>query len=299
MSRKTEKGGLFRNVLGIERQRDVLLDRAFRSANTLLGESTYRRDALQQVEEIFGEPSDAGMSATLDQFWSAFSDLSATPGSLAAKAVVQQRGGQLAQLFNDYDTRLTQAREQASTRLETAVSQINQLASQVAELNGQITTAESGGQVASDLRDQRDLLIDELSRMAGARVEPQRDGSISVLIANSTLVDGTSARTLRLEPDPPEPPPAVTPADMPVRLLLGNSVDRLAPLAGELKAMVDVVNTDVPVLRSRLDTMAAALVQTVNAVHGGGFVFPGGPVPGVGAGDFFDPGSALAPVRAS
>lgn len=286
-------------LMGIERQRDVLLDTAFRSANALLGESSYRRDMLTQVEDIFGEPSDSGMAATLDQFWSAFSDLASSPGSLANKAVVQQRGGQLAQRFNDFDTRLTQVRVQTSDRLGTTVDTINQLATQVAELNTRIVTAEAGGSVASELRDRRDLLIDDLSRMAGARAEPQRDGSVTVVIANSTLVDGGTARALSIDLDPPSPPPTVPPADVPVKLRLGNSIDRLAPLAGELGAMVQVLNADIPTLRSRLDTMAATLVSTVNGLHSTGYVFPGGTPPGVAAGNFFEPGSALAPVRAS
>ncbi len=289
---------------GIERQRDVLLDQSFRSAASLLGESTTRRDLLSQVEGIFGEPADAGMATSLDQFWSSFSDLATSPGSLSAKAVVQQRGRQLSQLFNDYDTRLTQTREQVTSRLDGLVSQINQFADQVAELNGRIITAESTGTVASDLRDQRDLLIDDLSRVAGARAEPQRDGSITVLLGNSTLVDGTSARPLRLQQDPPPPalppmpPPAITPSDIPLRLTLGNSVDRLAPLAGELKGLMDVINKDVPTLRGRLDALATSIVTTVNAAHSAGFVFNGNTIPGAAAGLFFDPGVAADPVRA-
>ncbi len=283
---------------GIERQRDALLDQSFRTASSLLGESTTRRDLLSQVEGIFGEPADAGMSASLDQFWASFSDLATSPGSLSGKAVVQQRGKQLAQLFNDYDTRLTQTREQVTSRLDALVSQVNQFAEQVAELNGRIVTAEATGTVASDLRDQRDLLIDDLSRMVGARAEPQRDGSITIVIANSTLVDGTSASPLRLEMDPPVPPPAVMPSDIPVRLRLGNSVDRLAPLAGELKGLVDVVNTDVPTLRSRLDAMASTIVSAVNSAHSAGFVFNGNAIPGTAAGNFFDPGTVGDPVRA-
>jgi flagellar hook-associated protein 1 FlgK len=283
---------------GIERQRDVLLDQSFRSAASLLGESTTRRDLLSQVEGIFGEPADAGMSASLDQFWSAFSDLSASPGSLSAKAVVQQRGKQVAQLFNDYDTQLTQTRNQSMSRLGATVDQVNQFAEQVAELNGRIVTAEATGTVASDLRDQRDLLIDNLSRMVGARTEPQRDGSVSVMVANSTLVDGTSARPLRLELDPPVPPPPVTPSDIPVRLRLGNSVDRLAPLAGEIKGLVDVINKDVPTLRGRLDALASAIVSSVNTAHNTGFVFNGAAIPGTAAGDFFDPGTLGDAVRA-
>jgi len=283
---------------GIERQRDILLDRSFRSASTLLGESAYRRAALSQVEELFGEPSDAGMAAKLDQLWSSFSELATTPGSLSAKAVVQQRGQQLAQLFNDQDTGLTQAREQSTARLGTVVAEINQLAEQVAELNGRITTAEAGGSVASDLRDRRDLLLDSLARSAGARVETQRDGSVTVMLGNSTLVDGTNARALRVDLDPPTPPPAITPADVPVKLRLGNSVDRLGPLAGELKAMVDVINTDVPALRGRLDALASALAASVNSAHSAGYVFAGTTIPGTAAGNFFDPGTVGDPVRA-
>jgi flagellar hook-associated protein 1 FlgK len=285
--------------MGIERQRDQLLDNAFRSANTLLGESTYRRDMLTQVEDIFGEPSESGMAATLDQFWSAFSDLASSPGSLANKSVVQQRGRQLAQLFNDFDTRLSQVSRQTTDRLDTAVKEINQLATQVAELNSRIVTAEAGGSTASELRDQRDLLLDDLSRMAGTRAEPQRDGSVTVVIANSTLVDGGNARALSVELDPPTPPPAVPPADMPIKLRLGNSIDRLAPLAGELGAMAQVINRDIPTMRSRLDTLASRLVTTVNTLHTSGYVFPTGTPPGVAAGNFFDPGSVTNPVRAS
>lgn len=283
---------------GIERQRDILLDRSFRTASTLLGESSYRRATLSQIEEMFGEPSDAGMAAKLDEFWSAFSELATTPGSLSAKAVVQQRGKQLAQLFTDYDAGLTQSREQTASRLSTTVAEINQLAEQVAELNGRIATSEAGGAVASDLRDRRDLLLDTLARTAGARIEPQRDGSVTVMLANSTLVDGTNARALRLELDPPTPPPAVTPSDVPVKLRLGNSADRLGPLAGELKAMVDVINTDVPALRGRLDALAASLASSVNAAHSAGYVFAGTTIPGTAAGNFFHPGTIGDPVRA-
>jgi flagellar hook-associated protein 1 len=283
---------------GVERQRDLQLDQSFRSAKTLLGESQVRQDMLSQIEDIFGEPADAGMSATLDQFWNAFSDVATSPGSLSAKAVVQQRGRQLAQLFNDYDARLTQSREQSTTRLDSLVGEVNQLAEQVASLNGQIVTSEASGLVASDLRDQRDLLIDNLSRLAGARAEPQRDGSVTLMLANSTLVDGTSARPLRLVPDPPVPAPAVTPSDIPVKLLLGNSVDRLAPLSGEMRALTDIINAEVPNLRARLDTLASTLVASVNATHSAGFVFSGTTIPGTAAGNFFDPGTVIDPVRA-
>ncbi len=258
-----------------------------------------RSNLLGQMEGIFGEPTEAGMSSALDQFWGAWSDLAANPGSSASRSIVQQSGRQVAQLFNAYDTQLTQQRTSSMERIETTLSQINAYASQVAEYNGRILGAESGGDSANDLRDQRDMILDKLSQLGGTRVVNQNDGSVSVLIGNSTLVDGTSARPLSLQIEVPTPLPTVTPSDLPVRIRLGNSPDRLAPLGGELKAMVDTINTDIPGMRGRLDAMAASLATTVNTAHGTGYVFSGNTIPGTAAGNFFDAGTVTNPVRAS
>jgi len=286
------------SVQTITRKRDVLLDESFRSANTLAGDSGMRRDLLQQIESVFGEPSDAGMANALDQFWNAWSDLSAQPNSLAAKAVVQQRGRQLSQLFNDYDTQLTTLRNSTLERLDNTTGRINSLATQVAELNVRIVGSESGGNMANDLRDQRDLMLDELSKIAGTRVIPQPNGSVSVLIGNSMLVEGDTAVPLSVQTETPNPLPATPQADVPIRIRLGDSPDRLAPLAGELKAMVTVLNTEIPGARDRLDAMASQLVTSVNTTHRTGFTFNGNTIPGTAAGDFFDPGTLAAPVTA-
>jgi len=280
-------------------RRDVLLDESFRSANTLAGDAGMRRDLLQQIESVFGEPSDAGMANALDQFWNAWSDLSAQPGSLAAKSVVQQRGRQLGQLFNEYDTQLSTIRTSTLERLDSTAGRINALAAQVAELNVRIVGSEGGGNMANDLRDQRDLKLDELSKIAGTRVIPQATGAVSVLIGNSMLVEGDTAVPVTVQLETPNPLPATPLADVPVRLRLGDSPDRLAPLAGELSAMVKVLNTELPGARTRLDAMANQLVSAVNTTHRSGFVFNGNTIPGTAAGDFFAPGSLAAPVTAA
>ncbi|AMW03970.1 flagellar hook-associated protein FlgK [Gemmatimonas phototrophica] len=287
------------NVSTITRKRDILLDESFRSSNTLSGDAAMRRDLLSQVESVFGEPNDAGMANALDQFWNSWSDLSAQPNSLAARAVVQQRGRQVAQLFNDYDTQLTTIRSSTLERLSNTVERINSVATQVAELNVRIVGAESNGNMANDLRDMRDLKLDELSKIAGTRVVPQPNGSVSVLIGNSMLVEGDTATPLSVQFETPNPLPATPLTDVPVRIRLGSSPDRLAPLAGELSAMVTVLNTEIPNTRGRLDAMANQLATAVNDLHTSGYTFNGTTIPGTAAGNFFDPGTLAAPVSAA
>jgi flagellar hook-associated protein 1 len=285
------------SVHTIIRKRDILLDDGFRSSNASLGSAESRQQSLSSLEGIFGEPSDAGMSSTLDQFWGAWSDLATTPNNGAARAVVQQRGAQVADLFNSYDASLTAQRVSGVDRLSATVAEINALANTVAELNGRLVSAEMGGDTSNDLRDQRDLVLDRLSKLAGTRVFMQNDGSATVVIGNSNLVDGNSARPLRLEYMEPVPPPAVTPSDIQVRVKLGSSPDPLSNMGGELDAIVRTVNTDIPALRGRLDAMAAALVTAVNAAHTAGFTFNGNSIPGTAAGNFFDAGTVTNPVR--
>jgi flagellar hook-associated protein 1 FlgK len=284
----------------IQRKRDVLLDDGYRSANGLAGETATRSTLLGQLESVFGEPADAGMAAALDQFWGAWSDLASSPTNGAAQSVVQSRGRQLAQRFNEYDAQLTQLRGSNLDRTASTVNQINSLATQIADLNARIVGTEGGNNPANDLRDLRDQRIDELSKLANTRVFPSTtNGSVQVVIGNATLVDGASARTLSVKIPSESPPPATPNLDLPVKLYLGNSPDALTNFGGELGATIDVLNEDIPDMRGRLDALASNIVREVNTVHSGGYVFAGNAIPGTSAGNFFAPGSVGSPVTAA
>ncbi|MGV3710150.1 MAG: flagellar hook-associated protein FlgK [Gemmatimonas sp.] len=286
------------HVQNVIRKRDILLDEGFRQASGQAGESELRHATLSNIEQIFGEPTDAGLTNALDQYWNSWSDLASSPSSQAARAVVQQRGQQVAGLLNTYDSGLNQQREFNLDRLRSVVGDINQMAAQIADLNSRISQTETIGGQSGDLADQRDLLLDKLSTMAGTRVVPQSNHTIVVQIGNSTLVEGNTARPLSLDLEIPNPPPATPTPDIPVKIRLGNSPDPLTPFGGQLKAMVDVVNKDIPEIRKRLDAVASSLVSSVNTKHAQGFVF-GATLPGTAAGNFFDPGTVANPVTAA
>ena len=287
------------HVDSIIRRRDQFLDDSFRTADGLASGADMRRDLMGQVESVFGEPSDEGMSNALDAFWSGWSDLTSSPGSLSTRAIIQQRGRQAATLFNDYDTRLTQLRSTTLDRLQGSVATINVVAEQVADLNKQIAESELSGNTANDLRDLRDGKLDELAKLGGTRSFTQSNGSVTVLIGNATLVQGDSVQKLSLAYEVITPPPTTPVIDVKVRLQISKSPDLVIPLPSEIKAVMDVLNVDIPDTRSRLDALAANLVSAVNAVHTTGYTFTGNTVPGTAAGNFFAAGTPSIPVTAS
>src|SRR5690606_2399737 len=149
----------------VVRLRDAFLDATVRQETDAAAGHRLRADLLGRVEELLAEPSDAGLAAALDAFWNAWSDLSVDPLSASARAVVQQRGLHVANTFNRLAAGVTDRVSDARTQLASAVTEINDLLSQVAELNAAVSAAESGGTQAPDLRDARDRLADRLAQL--------------------------------------------------------------------------------------------------------------------------------------
>lgn len=271
----------------IERIRDPLLDTVYRREAGNESAFAARRDVLQQVEGIFAEPGESGLSSSIDAFWAAWDDLANLPNSATARGSVQQRGTQLAMALNQTARRLDEVRDGTRTRIAATVQDVNRLTKQVGELNTQIVAAEAGGRTASDLRDARDRVLDELGQHVELQVSERPNGAVGVFVGGATLVDNATVKPLTL-----------LGAD-PVRFGVGGSPEALPAVGGSLGAMARVLNEDLPRITAELDTFTAALVEQVNAVHREGWSpagDPAGPSTGwAGSGvDFFDPASLTA-----
>ena len=92
-------------------------------------------------------------------------------------------------------TGLQKIQDEANTQVKTCVDQINAYAEKIVALNKQIDTVEAYGGIANDLRDQRSLLIDELSQYCDVETKeiPPDNGvgenQFYVYINGGTLVD--------------------------------------------------------------------------------------------------------------
>ena len=99
-------------ITNVERVRDALLDGSFRREAGSASFHGTSRDLLTAIEGVLGEPSPTGLAASMDAFWSAWSDLASDPTSSAARSVVQQRGSAVATMLNGFDQQLTDAQQQ-------------------------------------------------------------------------------------------------------------------------------------------------------------------------------------------
>ena len=167
----------------IQRIRDSFVDNQFRQESNKLGYWESRSNAISQIEDIVGEPSEYGLQKSLTEFWSSLQNLATNPADSGARAVVVQRGQNVAESFNHIHKSLTEAQTNVGKEISFATKNINSLLEQIGDLNGEISRVESSGYLPNELYDQRDLLLDELSTYLPIETTYEKTGGSASAIA--------------------------------------------------------------------------------------------------------------------
>ena len=229
------------------RIRNIYLDSQYRTQNSTLSAASTQAEELEQAESAFNEPSSAGISNQLSNFWSAWNSLAAAPTSEAAKEGVVAAGQRLASAFNQLSAQLQTISSQATQQYEARTGpsgEVADYARQIAQLNEQIKQAEQARQPPNDMLDRRDLLIDKLSALANVTVSQQPDGTDTIAFGDAAepLVEGGTVNW----------PQTLSPA-------AGGQLGALLALNGPTGGLT--------VFASELDAVAASVAASVNELH--------------------------------
>ncbi|MCM3711670.1 flagellar hook-associated protein FlgK [Sporosarcina luteola] len=231
----------------IQRIRDSFVDNQFRQESNKLGYWESRSKAISQLEDIVGEPSEYGLQKSLSEFWSSLQNLSTNPSDSGARAVVVQRGQNVAEAFNHIHSSLTEAQANVGKEISFATKNINSLLKQIGDMNGEISRVEASGYLPNELYDQRDLLLDELSTYLPIETTYEKNGgnasSISegMVTVSLKLKDGNKIELVKGKE------PSGTDSMDPIKLIYSekNLIQGIKiNVAGEIKATDETDETD-------------------------------------------------------
>ena len=282
-------------VATIKRTYDSFLQTQINTATSASGQQSTTQTALQRIEPLFSDLGDSGLGTSLQNFFSAWQDLAMNPQGSAERQSVLSKAQSLVDDFHQISSSLNSVKNDANQSLVTITSGINTTTAQIAELNGQIRTVQQSGGTTNQLRDSRDLLIQNLSRKVGITCLEQSDGTVNVsLTRGPQLVAGGTSASLSLQSDPAnsglssiilsQPDGGGTGTD--ITPLVSGTDGNSGELGGTLQVRDSLVNT----YQANLDELATALANQVNGVHASGFGLNGGT--GV---NFFTPSAAPVP----
>ena len=191
---------------GVSQLRDPFLDIAYRNANTNVGQADTKLAWLEQVAGVLDEvgkgSDDNGLlyKQMQDVIDAVNQMITEGAGHKEYDALVRTAAQGLTDLFNTYAKGLEQKKENLETSLKQDVDTVNGLLKNIQELNDSIRKADVRGDSALELRDQRNLALDELSNYMKIDVSYEMEdvGSgtmveklvVSISDTNIKLVDG-------------------------------------------------------------------------------------------------------------
>lgn len=184
------------SVERVTRVLDQALEGRLRDAASTLAGLGVRSDTLQRLETALGALSDSGLGSQLDRLFGSLQEFANNPRDVSVRGQVLSNAATLAQSLNRLSDEIRDSRVQLNGEVRTAVDEINRLARETASINRQILSAENaGGQAgsANDLRDRRDLLLQQLSDLIGVTAVETSSGEVNVLVGSSFLVFGADA----------------------------------------------------------------------------------------------------------
>lgn len=147
----------------VTRIRNSFYDYQFRSESHEYGSTSVKYDYFKNIESIFNEPSDSSISASLNNFFNGWNELSKNPESAGTKSVVIENANYLSNSINNVFEKLESLEETLSEQQDYILDEINSMLSQIDELDKNIKIVQGTGKSPNDMLDQRDTLLDDLS----------------------------------------------------------------------------------------------------------------------------------------
>jgi flagellar hook-associated protein 1 len=258
----------------IESLRDPILELRIHEETQQQGSLDAFVSAMQQVEVMFNNQSSGDLGQLFSNFFSSLQQLSTDPGSLALRQGVLTTAGNLASGFHTINNNLQSQRTNLDLNVVQAVTQVNTLTAQIAQVNGQIAALENVGKEANTFIDQRNQLINQLSQLVDVSAI-QSDNGLTLTTSNGTaLVAGTQSFDFSTQLDV---------SGVQHIFSQGNDITNKLT-SGKLAGLIQVRDQKIPGLISQLDTLAAGFANAINTAHQAGFDLSGN-----AGGDFFVP----------
>ncbi len=159
------------DTIAINQTRDQYYDLKYWTNNANLGTFEIKQYYMEQMENYFTETDmKEGFGTIYSDMFHALEEVYKSAGDETVKTQYLGSAQSLCEYFNSMYTSLQNMQLDANLEIKNKVDEINSIASQISTLNKQINTIEITGSRANELRDQRALLVDELSKIVDVKV---------------------------------------------------------------------------------------------------------------------------------
>lgn len=245
----------------IQSVRDELLNLQIQQQTSQQGSADTQSSMLQQIQSYFGSTGN-DIASELSSFSSSLAQLSANSTNSAVQQSVISAGQNLANSFHNTASGLATAQSGADQEVTQTVAQINTLTAQIAQLNSQITPSVMSSQNGGTVVDQRDELVQQLSKLVNVSISQSSDGEVISTANGSPLVMASNAYQLQ-----------TTKGSNGLQQVLdanGNNITGSIQ-GGQLGGAIQMRDQVIPGFQNSLNTLASQFAAAVNTAQAQGY----------------------------
>jgi flagellar hook-associated protein 1 FlgK len=197
----SQSGATGVTVTGTSRIQDNVTVQTRRDAQSQTARSEVVDTVLSRTLLVFGEPgSSDGVFGAFTQFENDLQTLKSTPESTSSQSITVNSLKDLTNSLSQASEALQAERTNADASVAADIKYTNQLASNIFDLNSDITNAKANGRDTSPLLDQRDKLLDELTQMIPVDVKHLETGGVTVRTATGLTLVGATVNEIEFSP---------------------------------------------------------------------------------------------------
>ena len=234
-----------------------------------------RHEMYDRIQSLFGDPGgDAGFFSQVDAVFSAFAASAEDPTSSPRRQDALFRTQALFDEASRIAGQIQSVREDADSRIQSAVERANNLLQQIEGLNLEIARATAVDGDASGAETAQSSLIGQLAELMDIRVAPRPVGGVSIRTGSGMLLAGQGAATLgynragTITGETAFNEVWITEPGGQKRSLL-DSVK-----SGEIKGLVELRDIEAPAAAERLAELVAHAADELNRAHNANSAVP-------------------------
>lgn len=253
------------------------------------GYTSTRASALSNLDKLYGAPGSAtALDTVFNKFTNALQALQNDPSSYSLRSQVIDNATQLARQLNTLSSGVQALRSQAENGIATGVAKVNDLLGALSKVNARIVGSPNDSATAA-LKDQRDLILSELSQYVDIKTTEDARGSVSIVTSSGTqLFDGQAAVTFTFDEHPglgSEDQWNIDPTQrgvgtIKIRDASGNVSDAIANRifrSGEIAANIELRDKTLVQAQAQLDEIAAQMAKALSENSLSSTAFPPSP----------------------
>ena len=261
-----EPWGQGSEITSIMRQHDQFIQLQINDESSNSGRWTSANAILREVEIALTEDEEYGLNKTMNDFWNGWADLANEPFGYVERSSLVSTASRMADSFRRASESLQEIRDDLDQDIQVAVEEINNLTSNIADLNAQIFAIDiNDRQGANDLYDHRDQKLRELSEYVDFDLVVDDEGKHSLFLKDgSPLVTGHDSWDLKA--DSMRDDSRYMDVEWENRGGDRTSVSDVIG-NGKLRTYIEQRDEYIPQLVKEIDRLAAKMIQEVNGIH--------------------------------